>query len=210
MGIFARVLYDVLEAHQNTDYSYLGGQDARNDPIWHPLRRLAIAPEVISRLKGAAISIEKRATLNPDDFAYVCERLGFTADERIRLRAALLAQGVEIFLRDRMAFAEADAATAITDLVYKQLLERFEEPFHQVRGGENPFLRGDELEGALALVDRANTFRQAGLLAEESGIAEEAAFWQAVASTAYDTALAVLQPIQPELAAELKPRSERS
>lgn len=204
MGIFARVLQEVLEEHQETDYTYLGGQEPRSDPIWHPLRRLAIAPEVISRLKAAAVSSDKRATLNPDDFVYVCDQLDFSVDERVRLRAALLAQGVEMFLRDRMSVEEASAADTITDLVYKQLLERFEEPFHQVRGSENPFVLGDEMEGALRLIDRADSLRQAALLAEANGVREEAAFWRATSATAYDMALGMLEPVQPELAAEIR------
>lgn len=204
MGVFARVLQEVLEAHQDTDYSYLGGQEPRNDPIWHPLRRLAIAPEVISRLKAAAVSNDKRATLNPDDFAYVCDQLGFTPDEQVRLRAALLAQGVEMFLRDRMSLEEASAADAITDLVYRQLLERFEEPFHQVRGSDNPFILGDEMEGALRLIDRADYLRQAARFAEASGVKEEAVFWRTTSATAYDMALDMLEPVQPELAAEIR------
>lgn len=206
MGVFARVLQEVLEAHQDTDYSYLGGQEPRNDPLWHPLRRLAIAPEVISRLKAAAISNDKRATLNPDDFAYVCEQLRFTASEQTKLRAALLAQGVEMFLRDRMSVEEASAADTITTLVYQQLLERFEEPFHQVRGNENPFAVGDEMEGALRLIDRANYLLQAARLAETNGVKEEAAFWRTTSATAYDMALGMLEPNHPDLAAEIRRR----
>lgn len=204
MGIFARVLFDVLVAHSETDYSYLGGQEPRNDPIWYPLRRLAIAPEVISRLKAASVSNDKRATLNPDDFAYVCDRLGFTTEERSKLRAALLAQGVEIFLRDRMSPEEAGAATEITNLVYGQLAERFAEAFHQVRGSDNTFLRGDELEALLALVDRANDFRQAARIALASSVEQEASFWNAVSATAYNYIAAKLESIQPELAAEIR------
>lgn len=204
MGIFARVLQDVLVAHQNSDYSYLGGQEPRNDPIWHPLRRLAIAPEVISRLKAAAASNDKRATLNPDDFAYVCDSLAFSQEDRARLRAALLAQGVEIFLRDRMDAAESDVTVEITEIVYKQLLDRFETPFHKVRGDDNPFIRGDELEGVLSLMDRANYFRQGALAAKAGGIQEEYVFWRSVAMAAYDTALGMLEGIQPELAAQIR------
>lgn len=210
MGIFARVLQEVLEAHQDTDYSYLGGQDARTDPVWHPLRRLAIAPEVINRLKAAAVSNDKRATLNPDDFTYACDRLGFSPEERVRLRAALLAQGVEIFLRDRMSGAERDTIVEITQLIYHQLLDRFENAYNQIRGADNPFVRGDELEGMLGLVDRANYFRQATLLAKAEGIEEEAVFWQRVSDAAYDAALGMLAPIYPELAAEIKARIAQS
>src|SRR5262249_4776118 len=122
--------------HQMDDYSHLGGQAARSDPIWYPLRRLAIAPAVISRLKEAAGTDEKSATLNPGDLECVMEELHVDFEEQARLRAALLAQGVETFLRERMTPEERFVAQEITEVIYSRLLEQFEGIYAKVRSAE--------------------------------------------------------------------------
>ncbi|MGH2516002.1 MAG: hypothetical protein ACRDHP_10140, partial [Ktedonobacterales bacterium] len=137
MGIFARVLQEVLTAHQDTDYSHLGGYSPRTDPLWHPLRRMAIPPEVINRLKAAAASENRRATLNPDDLDYVSDQLGFTLEERRKLQAALLAQGVEMFLHDRMAEENSDTVAEIAHQVYAQMLTSFQSAYNKVRGDDD-------------------------------------------------------------------------
>jgi hypothetical protein len=205
LGIFARVLQEVLIAHQGEDYSHLGGQAPRNDPIWHPLRRLAIAPEVISRLKEAATSESRRATLNPDDLEYVADQLRFIPDERRRLRAALLAQGVEIFLRDRMLDDEQPIVSQITQLIYSQLLERFQSPFDRVRGDD----AGSPLDVALDIVDRAHAMAQASSVAERQGNHQLAQFWQRMAAAAYEEAIVFIRPLEPELADEVSVALER-
>lgn len=213
MGIFARVLRDVLTAHADEDFSYLGGQSPRTDPLWYPLRRLAIAPEVISRLKEAAGSNEKRATLNPEDLEYAAEKLHFTIEERARLRAALLAQGVEIFLRDRLSDNDFTAATEIAETVFERLLEQFDSTFDRVRyfntvAGEVDE-RDERTEFALALADRAASLVQAALVARQHGAAIEERLWARLAATTYQEAADIAGPAEPSLATELAERARR-
>jgi hypothetical protein len=202
MGIFARVLQEILVAHQESDYSHLGGVAPRTDPIWYPLRRCAIAPEVISRLKEAANSDEKRATLNPDDLEYAAEQLQFTPEERVRLRAALLAQGVEIFLRDRMPPGEERITTEIASHIYTRLLTQFEPVYEKVRGDTAmaPVSRDEVIEAALALADRADALLQAAEEARARNRAIETRFWARMALAGYEEIARLVRPVEPALA----------
>jgi hypothetical protein len=202
MGIFARVLEEILIAHQDTDYSYLGGATARGDPVWHPLRRLAIAPEVISRLKQAAESDDRRATLNPDDLEYAMEQLRFTPQERARLRVALLAQGVEIFMRDRMTDEQEPIAAEIAETVYSSVLQRYEPIYERVRAVPVPTGGYLTLEDVLALADRASGLIQAASAAGARNDGTQARFWRQLAAAAYEEIAQLTRPLEPELADE--------
>lgn len=207
MGIFAKVLHQVLTNHQFDDYSdILGGQRPKTDPIWHPLRRLAIAPAVIDRLKKAAFSDNKRATLNPSDLEYTMQQLHFNEKEKAQLRAALLAQGVEIFLYDRMTAQESAVIAEITTLIYNRLLERFEKPFDQVKepGFRQPMSRDQREELALSLTDRIGAFIAAAKLAREKKAREELLFWQQLIKAGYQEIAELLRPIDPVAAETYK------
>lgn len=204
MGIFARVLQDILIAHVDTDYSHLGGF-ARTDPIWHPLRRLGIAPETINRLKDAATSDDKRATLNPSDLEYAVEQLRFTPEEYAQLRAALLAQGVEIFLRERMTLAETRTTREITEAVYQQLLRQFEPVYDSVRDPMAYAASSDvTLDEALDLADSAGMLAQAAITARVRNQTIRAAFWGHIAGTAYDEIAHMVRSVEPALAEEFE------
>jgi hypothetical protein len=211
MGIFARILQDILVAHQESDYSHLGGVAPRTDPIWHPLRRCAIAPEVISRLKEAANSDEKRATLNPDDLEYVADQLHFTPEELARLRAALLAQGVEIFLRDRMAPGDERVTVEIASHLYNRLLAQYEPVYEKVRGetAVDPRSPVEVIEAALALADRAGAMLQAAERARAGNRMVEMRFWQKTSLAAYEEIARLIRPIEPTLASDFDTITEK-
>jgi hypothetical protein len=197
MGIFAQVLQEILRERQGADYSHLGGSSPRTDPVWYPLRRMAIAPEVINRLKAAATSDSRRATLNPDDLDYLSDQLGFSIEETRRLRAALLAQGVEIFLHDRLSEAEGDTTIEIAHQVYEQLLASFRVSYDKVRGD------GDSvtpLDRALALADRAASMAHAASCAAEKGAPDMQRFWLHAAAAGYEEVISRLSHIEPQLA----------
>jgi hypothetical protein len=216
MGIFARVLEEILVAHQEDDFSDLGGQGAKSDPIWHPLRRLAIAPSVISRLKEAARSDERRATLNPDDLEYLMKQLRFDLEECTKLRTALLAQGVEIFLYDRLAEDENRGITRITSFIYNQLLGQLGPLGDTVRDfeiEEAPAKLSDEsmrdfkteeeldsertIEIALSLADRVGAMMTAAITAKTRNDHRELRFWGRVITAGYQETIALLRPIDP-------------
>lgn len=202
MGIFARELYKILYDHRNDDFSHLGGQKPRTDPIWWPLRRLAISREALNRLKSAAFSDEKRATLNPSDLEYLMEQLNLNPQERARLKAALLAQGVEIFLYDRMSEAESVTIVDITELIYKRLLERFEHPLDRVRGTavKGELTNDQRTDLALTLADRVGDLILAAREARERSAHAEAHFWQRLILTGYQEIADLLRSVVPTLA----------
>jgi hypothetical protein len=206
MGIFAKVLQEVLTAHQSDDFGFPERQKPKSDPIWHPLRRLAIAPAVVDRLKKAADSNNKRATLNPSDLDEAMRRLKFSDKEKAQLRAALLAQGVEMFLFDRMSDQESAVITKITEIVYNLLLERFDEPFHQIKEPKfrKPMSPDQRAELALSLADRIGTFIAAAKLAKEKKAQEELLFWQRLIQAGYQEIANLLRPIDPDAAAKFE------
>lgn len=184
MGIFARVLKQVLIAHEDDDLSRLGGVAARTDPIWYPLRRLAINPAVIARLKEAAEADDKHATLSPDDLEYLMEQLHLSPQERAHLRAALMAQGVESLVQARLASAGSPTDTSVAATVYAQLLEHYDPNYDRVRGSLSeetssastaPGLYDD----LLALLSEANTALLNSVVAIAAGDAGTTAAWLA-------------------------------
>jgi hypothetical protein len=211
MGIFARVLEKILAARQDRQPSLLGGQGARTDPTWYPLRRLAIPPEVISRLKKAAESEEKHATLNPMYLTYLIEDLGLTDEEQRQLRAALLAQGVEMFLQDRMADEEPDAVIEITEFVYDNLLEQFKDAqsggiLGRTRNAD-VFDAADRtmvVETALTLADRVGDLVAAAKAAQKRHAPAEEQFWRHLAITGYQQIIQLLRPVDLALAASFE------
>lgn len=206
MGIFARVLQEILAARQGSDYSYLGGQEARSDPVWYPLRRMAVPPEVISRLKKAAASDERHATLNPIYLNYLIADLRLSDEEQTKLRAALLAQGVEMFLQDRMAAEEQDAVIEITELIYDSLFEQFNSTYAKVRAFDPSDAAGRDrtIETALELADRVGELVLAAKAAEDRNALVEAQFWRRMAITGYQEVIALIRPVEPALADEFE------
>lgn len=203
MGIFAQVLQEILIDYRDRGYPYLHEQAPRSDPIWYPLRRLAIAPEVINRLKQAAISDEKRATLNPGDLDYLIEQLHLRPEESAKLRAALLAQGVEIFLRDRMTEDETGTIVEITKVIYDRLLGSFEDVYEKVRGVDmntDTLGRDAAIEVALVLADRVGMMVMAMDAARARNAVSEEHFWRRVALAGYREIITLIAPVEPALA----------
>lgn len=101
MGTFARELADILAAHQGQDLGIWSGQGPRGDPVWYPLRRLAISSPLIHRLKRAAVNEREVAALSPADIQQLAQLLKLRPRELRRLRAALLAHAIEVCLMRR-------------------------------------------------------------------------------------------------------------
>lgn len=88
-NIFARELENILRAHNMR----LGQLD---DP------GIGLHPEKVRRLQKSLLSPAHFPTLNPEELDQVASYLKFTETEMIRLRAAIIATGVERTLMDRI------------------------------------------------------------------------------------------------------------
>jgi hypothetical protein len=104
-NIFARELESILQSH-----GYRLG---------HLNDRSQIHPEKVRRLQRS-LQEPRFNLLSPDELEHVSDVFGFTADERLRLRAALLATAVEDMLMNRI---EATAALVASDQVFDILLD---------------------------------------------------------------------------------------
>ncbi len=200
MGIFADVLFQTLSDHQRDDYSNLGGGPARGDPVWHLLRLVAVPSQVIQRLKMATHAPQRAATLNAALLEETARRLRFSDEEKLRLRAALLAQGAEVFLRDRMTPEEQPIINQITGVLYAELRGRLQKFTGGVRSGES-LLEGLEL--ALTFLERAGEMSDAATAAAAAGDHAMAIFWFKLARKAYEQALPLLRSHDPAFADEI-------
>lgn len=197
MGIFARELKAILEAHRGDDLGVWEGQGPRTDPVWYPLRRLAIYAQQIKRLKLAAQSEAIGATLPPDDLERVAEVLHLTADEQRRLRAALLAQGVEMLLADRLSPAEYHVVRQATEATFAML---YRSDIPALRYVRQIALRqcvplDDPYERAMAAFDRAGQAEWMAHFAAAAGHHDEAQDCVSRALAAYKTAQFLFDPI---------------
>lgn len=86
-NLFARELDDILAAH-----GYRLG---------HLNDRAEIHPEKVRRLQHS-LSRPRFHMLAPDEIERVCDVFGFSHDERLRLKAAILATGIEVLLMNRI------------------------------------------------------------------------------------------------------------
>ncbi len=199
MGIFADVLYQTLCDHRDTDYSYLGGGPARKDPIWHPLRLVPVPPQVIQRLKEATHKPLITATLNAELLELTVTQLRFSEEEKTTLRAALLAQGAEMFLRARMKPEEQGIVNDIVGMLYSELRGRLQKLIGDVRGRSTM----EGLELALTFFERAGEMSDAASVASKAGDHAMAFFWFKLARKAYEEALPLLRSHDPEFADEI-------
>jgi len=200
MGLFAKELYRVLLAHRNDDYSHLPGGPARQDPIWHPLRLVPIEPPVIFRLKLAAEDPNKMAQLNAHSLAQTVERLGYSQEEYTRLRAALLAESVSVYLRNRMEPKEADIVNTITRTIHEALLTQLRPITELMRSAADV---EDTMQVALTMVERAGELADAAEEAAREQNETMAVFWGRLARLAYEQARTLLQDDAPAFAEAL-------
>lgn len=94
-NLFARELDDILAVH-----GYRLG---------HLNDRAEIHPEKVRRLQHS-LRTPRFHMLAPDEIERVCDTFGFSHDERLRLKAAILATGIEVLLMNRINQDDALAA----------------------------------------------------------------------------------------------------
>lgn len=210
MGIFAGVLKQILQHHQN-DPQFRNM--ARSDPLWYPLRAINVLPAVIERLKKAADSDQYHATLNPIDFENLLKTLNLKPEDKEtqHLQAALIAQGIEIFLTDRMkhvGYTHQDASE-IAEVVYDSLLAHFDTVYSRTKGvrGWGPQDQADQsaaVDAIMDLADQAAAMIQNMYDARLRQYASAERFWHTVALAAYREVIAQLRPLDPTLADQLQ------
>lgn len=104
-NIFARVLEDILEAHNMR----LGMLDDR----------MEIHREKVRRLQQSLLTPKHFPILNPEEIQHLVDELCLTEEERNRLRAAVLATAIEATLMERI---DQDSALLAAEQIYPTIL----------------------------------------------------------------------------------------
>jgi len=151
---------------------------------------------VIQRIKQAVRAPNKMAQLNARLLEETVKRLRFTSDEYTRLRAALLAESVSVYLRNRMEPEETSIVDAITTSLHQELLGRLRPITERIRG--DTLTNGTEL--ALTFCERAGEMADAAEMASRQHQQATAVFWGKLARTAYEQAVPLLIDGAPEFA----------
>lgn len=99
-NLFARVLQEILVA--------------RNLGLGHLDDRAHIHPEKVRRLQRSLLVAKSFPMLNPDEMEEVFRVFKFTREEKVRLRAAVLATAIEATLMDRI---NQDAALRVAEQI---------------------------------------------------------------------------------------------
>lgn len=201
MGIFAKILKEVLEDHV-IDAPLFGGQGPRTDPIWYPLRELAIHSQYISRIKASVIENDNTATLSSIDLEDLISSMQLNFDEQNKLRYALLAQGVQTYLLDRLKRSggiDSNLQSQVANLaqdVYDILRKNFTNIQEYNDVARDAFELGDngylQIKSALSLIDRAHAMAQAAQTAQSP---DAIRFWKMLAITAYRELANILEPV---------------
>lgn len=138
MSIFARQLQYVLEQHGNN----LGQlYNIRIEDSGYDDGR-PISPGNIIRLKQVVRGKYKGSvTLNAHELEAVQQAFSFTAEEKLRLRAALAAESILRFLSDRI---ELEKALLVSDALFQMLFDADDSAFIALRNRMINYIRGDD------------------------------------------------------------------
>jgi len=149
-NLFARVLQEVLVAHGLT-IGYLDD-------------RVKLHPEKVRRLQRSLKVPKSFPVLNIDEMEQVFTVFHLKRQEKVRLRAALLATAIEEMLMDRIHPDDAlRAAEQILPIIEQALQAYADDPIGigAIKGERSPMAKERESEierelgGALAAIDRA-------------------------------------------------------
>lgn len=114
-NIFARVFDRILHKHGNT--------------LWQLTTLAGIHPEKIRRIQQS-LHQTRFNVLSPQDLEKVAAACGFTPDEIVQIRAAILATAIEKMLMDRINKDDALAAgEQIYPILYKALKKHEVDPY---------------------------------------------------------------------------------
>lgn len=117
-NIFARELDAILQAHRFN--------------LGHLTTKLGIHTEKVRRLKQSLTSSTFRShLLNPQELEEISQAFQFTAEEQLRLRAALLATAIEELLMNRI---DPDSALEAAEEVFPLLLRALHRRLGRQRG----------------------------------------------------------------------------
>jgi hypothetical protein len=111
-NLFARELEDILLAHGK----HLGDLDDQTEDIHR---------EKVRRLQRSLLKPKSFPVLNPEEIELIVEKFGLSEEERVRLRAAILATAIERVLMDRIdpddaLLASEQIATILRDSLLAQ------------------------------------------------------------------------------------------
>ena len=114
-NLFARELEDILTLH-NLHLGYL--DDCR----------IGLHREKVRRLQQSLLTPKSFPVLNPEELELIIEKFSLSKEERVRLRAALLATAIERMLMDRIDQENALLASEqIAAILRDHLLAHFEQ-----------------------------------------------------------------------------------
>ena len=132
-NLFARELEDILTAHN----LHLGLIDDRTD----------IHREKIRRLQKSLSTPKNFPVLNPEEMELLIEKFDLSEEERVRLRAALLATAIERMLMSRIDQDNALLASEkIGNILRETLLAQFEldDELGSIRSGDSESIEDNE------------------------------------------------------------------
>jgi hypothetical protein len=191
-NLFARVLQEVLAAH--------------GAGLGHLDDRVKIHPEKVRRLQRSLKMPKSFPVLNIEEMEQVFAVFRLHRQERMRLRAALLATSIEQTLMDRINQYDAlRAAEQILPIIEQALQTYADEPLGigAVKGEGSAMPEEGEIErelgGALAAIDRATLALHLSLNVESHAERGERA---REAREGFESALLLLETVEPAFKAQ--------